>query len=452
MSKEWTALPALNLFVKQIKAAGTPDLSNTVFVCVQHLLESSIDLFQALISIGANPHNIFLIGKHYSTCDNVYADLSNIGLQTQVLTPLSVLGQYDVLFKQDITKMWEKVYQHTISRYVSALVVLDDGGRCLESITKKFFDKVPVIGIEQTTAGLFNPQVLNLPVPFIDVATCAAKKYLEAKIIVNEIIEKLVDKLPPINSSVSCGVIGVGIIGKVVVKKLLELGYEVLIYDKFPQEIQSLAKVKWCNSISELIAKADYVFGCTGRDISAECNILKLVNKHKYFISCSSEDKEFLSLLRLIQQNSNLNKWPYDPLEDICYRVSDNASIHIFQGGFPINFDRSGETAHPYDIQLTRCLLFGALIQAISTLPKLQQFNINGRVMLHPLIQQFVVTNWVEKKINIDDQMLNRFNEINWIKENSGGNFEPASYLPSIFQKTLGKIFRLGEAAATEAA
>jgi len=39
------------------------DLSNTAFVCVQHLLRTTEDLFQALIELGADPLHIHLLGK-----------------------------------------------------------------------------------------------------------------------------------------------------------------------------------------------------------------------------------------------------------------------------------------------------------------------------------------------------------------------------------------------------
>jgi len=70
-------------------------------------------------------------------------------------------------------------------------------------------------------------------------------------------------------------------------------------------------------------------------------DLFRLSPKTKTLISCSSEDKEFLSLLRVIN-NTSLNV--FDPLDDIEYISEFGAKIHLLRGGFPVNFDNSGES------------------------------------------------------------------------------------------------------------
>jgi NAD kinase len=94
----------------------------------------------------------------------------------QPLTKLKKLGEYTITFNQNVSNMWKNVQDHIshVEDSIDGVVVLDDGGRCLEFIAKGILNNLPVIGIEQTTAGLFNPAVMNMSVPFIDVAACAA--------------------------------------------------------------------------------------------------------------------------------------------------------------------------------------------------------------------------------------------------------------------------------------
>jgi hypothetical protein len=62
-------MPVLNTVHDAVKKAGIPQMRRIVFVCVQHLMYSSVLLFEKLIQLGAEPNNIFLTGKHEK---NVY--------------------------------------------------------------------------------------------------------------------------------------------------------------------------------------------------------------------------------------------------------------------------------------------------------------------------------------------------------------------------------------------
>ncbi len=408
------SLPVLDAILNFSSSFHFPDLNKIVIVSVQHVITTTSHLFAALIRLGISPENIFVLGKQYSTLKTTHDEMAQFGIKMQPLSDLQACGRYEETFKKDIANMWQRVKTHLSERQVNAILVLDDGGRCLESIPDELIEQMPVIGIEQTTAGLFNPKVLSLPVPFIDVATCAAKKNLESSVISQEIISS-VDKYLT-NPDLIYGVVGYGTIGKAVVNRLLSLNLKVVVYDPFKTEESD--SVIMSENISQLMEVSDYIFGCSGRDITQEIDPADFM-EDKTFISCSSEDKEFYSLLTTI--NNLSDKIIVNPLSDIHYTNEHSAKISILNGGFPINFNRTCEMSMANNIQLTRGLIFCALIQAACYLN--QRESTACRLMLSPKLQQLVVSKLSGTSDFWEPSIINQFNDVDWIMENSNGNY-----------------------------
>ena len=125
-----------------------------------------------------------------------------------------------------------------------------------------------------------------------------------------------------------------------------------------------------------------------------------------------------MSLLQIVSQKSSLI---FDPLDDIEYKTEFGASIHLLRGGFPVNFDASGESVPAKDIQLTRSLVLAAVIQASSYF---QDTLIENEVYaLSPSAQKFIVKEWFkyqdESSFNSDD--LNNFLNEEWLAQHSNG-------------------------------
>jgi|JI10StandDraft_1071094.scaffolds.fasta_scaffold39617_4 S-adenosylhomocysteine hydrolase len=428
-------MPVLNAITEKFRMTSAFNIEKIVFVCIQHLMHTTIPLFQALIELGAQPNNIFLLGKQYSTCEAVVKRLLDVGIQVQELTPLFKLGTYETTFSQDVLKMWQNVIADVRTHNIDAIVVLDDGGRCLEFINQKIILNMPMIGIEQTTAGLLNRIVLNSHIPFIDVAASAAKTYLEADLIAEAIIFKLGKFLPQEKNNVVCGVVGLGVIGSSVAKKLISLGYNIIAYDPNNKVAQKNSNLEWAESLETLIKKADYIYGCTGSDITQSLHFEDLIRSEKAFISCTSEDKEFLSLLQYIQACASHSNIKFSPLSDVKWQLKNGAKITIAKGGFPVNFDKNGISVPVHKIQLTRSLLLAAIIQAIQGLSFFNEKRIQGRIMLHPLVQQFIAKEWVKTKASNDfhKKIITEFEHFDWIIKNSGGVFYDSDYIKACF-------------------
>jgi S-adenosylhomocysteine hydrolase len=369
------------------------------------------------------------------------------------LSPLHSLGNYKTTFNNDLDAMWKNIRSTIKQNNFDMMIVLDDGGRNLEYVYNDISINIPIVGIEQTTAGLFNPHVLALPVPFIDVAASAAKVFIEPKIIAYEILSKIIDYLPCKPKGITCGVVGLGTIGKAVTRKLLELGCETYFYERQAiQKDDDIEKAKQVNSLDELISGSDYIFGCTGRDISKSLHIEKVSTNDKFFISCSSEDKEFLALLRYIEKLNPVLK--RNPLDTLTCRLKNGATITILGGGFPINFDRISEAAPPEMIQITRGLLLGAIIQATIMENNFVNNNKDMRIALDAELQKFIVNSFKQHVYEFNlwsHALFNKFNDINWIANNSSGiklGIDYFSSLPQFATPYIEADLRLAEVAA----
>jgi hypothetical protein len=220
------------------------------------------------------------------------------------------------------------------------------------------------------------------------------------------------------------GIIGYGNIGRAVSKALYKEGYQVAIHDKnrleIPDDLTSQP------DIPTLIKENQFILGCTGVDVIPDPEILSDIPGTKIFASCSSGDYEFNQLLTYKKYYARRDGESIDTLSDIKmeYPKGVGTKMTILRGGFPVNFDRVKEAEPALDIQLTRGLLLGAVIQTTLYFdnPSLLT-QTNNRKMLDPYIQRKVVSTW-QKTASFEAEYSNNFTDIDWIKNNSGGTYD----------------------------
>lgn len=378
-------------------------LKKTLIYYVHHPLQTSINVIDSLVQLGASYCNIFVLGKSYSQCDAVVSTLIKRGVHYQASSMQGQLGQFAKAFIRDINVMWFKLLQH-LGPEIENILVLDHGGHAISFIPPEILEQYRVIGIEKTSAGLFDLDKRGTPLfPVIDVASCAAKRHLESPLIAKAVVDKLFSQL-----SDPCeghyGVVGLGAVGRAIVERLIALGEKPLVFDTDHQimlEFTQDPRVLCAHDSRDLIAVCDWVFGCSGRDISETAlNALKLSPRDKTFISCSSEDKEFLSLLRFIgQQNTAVH-----PLDTLDFQSKLGATIRLLRGGFPANFDHSGESVPAHQIQLTRALVLAAVLQAVDFF---MDDTLYLDATIHPLnwnAQLFIVSEWLQYQNRIEQE------------------------------------------------
>jgi S-adenosylhomocysteine hydrolase len=399
------------------------DFSNTLFVCVQHLLATTNYMLDSLLNLGANVKNVHIMGKPYSTCDTVVDSLIANGYNYYHHPDQQSIGNFNNTFYHYIDKMWTDIMQQlSHDSSIKLIVILDDGGSCICRVPSYIVDNYNVIGVEQTASGIAKIKSQIPPLPIIDVATSATKKLIESPMIADAVVRKLELVLPIITKKkLICGVIGLGAIGNAVINKLLTLGHKVITYDKDNINLDNKNAISY-DDVNQLIYDCEYIFGCSGNDVTSGVDFSQ-INSEKYFISCSSHDIEFLSLINYIKQT--IDDINITDNGDIVCTVNKKAKINILRKGYPINFDRTGESVEAHNIQLTRGLLFGGVLQAIAFYNQsynqyLREYKI---YMLAPDIQKFVIDNWVihgSKKFT-DNLYINKFQDFNWIINNSGG-------------------------------
>jgi len=373
-------LPLINELQNEFFGYSKIDLNEIAIVSVQHILETTGSLFESLIEYGFNKMNIFCSGKFYSTNNIVEKKIKLLEINYIDFSDTLKDLDFDNVFNKQIEKLWENFMRSSAFRNCKYLIVLDEGGHCLSSIPDIVQNKFKIVGIEQTRGGLYlRDTFANIPI--IEIATSAAKTILEPYLI-SKTNYNIINKKIDLTRKLKMGIIGVGSLGMAFGNYLISKGHEIIAYDKDITHLNRLNCTK-ANSINDVISNSEVVFGCTGNDISQKEWVYE-IKKDITLISISSKNTEFKLLIKEIFKKSKL--FPKCSLDDITFN-----NIIIKRGGFPLNFDGSTHSVPPYEIQLTRALIFSSIIQAIHFLEIKKP---NDFYMLNPEFQRFIVKKW----------------------------------------------------------
>ena len=152
--KSSNILPTIQNIIDKLTGCKNVDLQNITFVCVQHLLFTTIDIIKALIILGAKPNNIHIKGKIYSTCPEVIKQLKEIGVIHHPSTEPKELGCFNSYFNNDIINMWNNVALSMIDTKSDTIIILDDGSKCVTNIPDALVSNYRVFAVEQTSSGI----------------------------------------------------------------------------------------------------------------------------------------------------------------------------------------------------------------------------------------------------------------------------------------------------------
>lgn len=387
-------------------------LDEFYIIAVQHLLRSTGSLFETIIRYGIKPQNIFLTGKIYSTNFETSEKLKRLGINVVESTIPDKLGYYISFLEKDVKFMWKELIK--VLTPGAKIIILDDGGFVLKNVPDEVLSRYKVFGIEQTTSGVrLQKSFKNFPV--IHVATSAAKRIIEPPIVSEAVKIQLGKKIKELKPDV-IGIIGYGNVGKAIAIEF-QKRYKILIYDSDKDlKKEKEENIHFCRTQDELFSRSHVIIGATGHDIS-NLKWLNNINGNKTLISVSSGDIEFNRILRNCK--SQLIEKLESPLQDLRIRTKNGYTLQILRGGLVANFTGKPDSSPGPIIQMTRGLLFSAVVQIIEDQHKIDKRF--GPIILRPSLQKEVVSFWLHNQPNRADdysgEILKRFAVTNCFEE-----------------------------------
>ena len=385
-----------------------------------HILPSTISLLSKLVEMGFRPSSIVLVPKPYSTIPSALKEAEEMGCKIiRFSNRRPIPGKYDSHSSRLLESACSFAFSLTEDKDILRFILVDDGG-FLTSIWHQHQSpktQYDVISVQQTASG-FYPYRLWPKVRRIDVARCAAKKNFEARIIVDGAMRKVLS-LHILKKIKKVGVVGIGALGQKLSDRLsARKDMEVFTYDRGPYTYHKDSNV--CDSWLECVQQSELIFGCTGHNfMHQKLNILKRINDNKarHLISLSSRDVEFQTLLLESKENiirSQYSMFKINPFSSSAY--------YIYNGGFPINFDRQQEWETSAEISLTRALVLIGVLQALHV-----PFNHDPTIVekLALLAQKQLVKKWLlcrgvkSKEYSVSEE---QFDNTLWWHLNSGGD------------------------------
>lgn len=340
-------------------------------------------MFELIQTLGLPYDQMYLLGKIYSTNEEVYRELKRRGAYVHPDSINFDAAQLVIDYKLNLAEVANELLDKAIAhlkriRAPKTLLVVDDGGVLLSTVNSRIHEiDAHVVGVEQTRSGAEMLRTIpDFAFPIVNVAESKTKLQDESPCIAASIVEhvskrlaRLPDHKPLAESKVL--IVGHGAIGKNVAAQLHSKVRKVEAHD-----IIDLPGVAIIREFKEAVHDKDVVIGCVGKAWLPSDHQALLPNG-VVLASGSSSNSEFLGLT-------------IDPDRHVASALSFRASSLVrahadysFNGGkgwvlgagFPVNFDGSIDPIPPDAIELTRMLMLGGIMQALTseTEPGLRQ-------------------------------------------------------------------------------
>ncbi|MCH9627095.1 MAG: hypothetical protein S4CHLAM2_07290 [Chlamydiales bacterium] len=330
-------------FTKSLFPNGNA-LKRTCILSLQHILETTHSMFQALYAYDLDPENVCILGKCYSTNEHVAKRMQQEGIYVSSLSGFfDSHCSYDFLLDKIVLQFLVDCFKR--KRDYDRYIVLDDGGHLLSGIIRYFDHLSPkIVGIEQTSSGYEKLKHCTLPFPVLNIANLSLKKKREPSWIAQLVLEQIVKRYPTHQlDSKHILILGNGALGSAF-HHLLKDAYHVTVYEKMDPLRPNLA---------QLLPEVDLIIGCTG--VTSLPKIYHdLLKKGCLLASASSSDREFDS----VHFRKNF------PSYSNCHFDLDTGRVHLINSGFPLNFTGDKHSVNPEKIQLIRALLMSGILQA----------------------------------------------------------------------------------------
>ena len=159
------------------------DVGNLFLVCCQHIMEPQMRMFECLIKFGFNPRQIFVLGKAYSTNDDVLKELKGKGIQA--MQPKFSGASFDEEHKKNCEGLLRLIPES------AECIILDDGADLIKTFARN--NRGVRSGIEQTSSGFRRLENERLPFPVINVARSVTKLIQESPLVARHLSERILN-------------------------------------------------------------------------------------------------------------------------------------------------------------------------------------------------------------------------------------------------------------------
>src|SRR6201988_1334732 len=352
-------------FSNAAKAAHFQFGEDTAIVAVQHMLWQTVDLCEAVVTLGAKRENIFALGKVYSNSPVVIEILRDLGI-TVMQSSMPEPGQFERCFQADVDQLWQLLAQHLSRRNIKRILVLDDGGACSTSIPQELLRRYAVAGVEQTSYGMFLFEKQPPPFAVMSWARAAVKLQIGGPLFSQCLLARLQSRVlgGDTLTGENVGIIGLGSIGSSMAHLVERQGNNVIFYDPDPQlQIPDYlhGRITRLDSLEELMLRCDFVFGCSGRNPFKDQWPLKYRPGIKLF-SASGGDQEFRPLINDLKTRRGFDVRAFS--WDIHSENGPSGPVSIAYLGYPYNFvARDIEAVPTRVVQIETCGLLAGLFR-----------------------------------------------------------------------------------------
>jgi S-adenosylhomocysteine hydrolase len=396
-------LPLLEYVEELFDVKATQPLVGFSFLCVQHLLASTGALIDSLSRCGADLSRMQIVGKGYSTNQEVLRVLRDSGIR--VLNPGfrgTAEEPYDAIVAEAVATALA-VAQSEIRPTAKGVLLLDDGGHAISRAQESFPVGFPITAVEQTTRGIRVADALLPRFPVINIGRSRAKLHLEAPLIAISMVHNLQQLLASGRSLFGdlneVFLIGYGAVGRSVALRLRAQHYEVTVFDN-AAEIRGAARDDGFSIADDLhspFVRKCVVAASTGK-VSFPASLHGILQPGSVLANMGSSDLEFAAWeLRRSESvgavyDTKGRELAYDAPEapwDSHYQLNTEGGYrYLLKGGFPVNFDGGPDPIPPSAIQLTRALLLAGVLQASSEIKP-------GVVKLDEGIQRLITDEYI---------------------------------------------------------
>lgn len=412
-----TQLPLLDWVAEH---TTTSRLHEYAIIVHTHLLPNNVPFFRHL-SYLVGFGQITILAKPYSTVPTAYNALVQSGIEI-VDIKMEPGMPYEYAARKSLDILWSKVIENQKKSGFRKLLIVDDGGDIWLSIPWQELEGVSIAGVEQTQRGITRIQDshLRLP-PVVSVASSGAKKVVESLFIGKSVVDKI-QELKLITKEKKIGILGMGSIGSAAVEYLQKMGNAPYFYDPLFHANPSDSPFAQ-PSIDSLINESDIIIGTTGTD-SLKGIAFERICGHKIFVSASSADVEFASILKFASPTHH----PFSTRE---IQVHEHFTVEMLNGGYPINFDREKDATPSEDIVLTRALMYIGAMQAVALIE--EGVEEGGIYELDRLSQKKLLEKWIKYKEDLSQRPVIQQKEIEGIVDSSSS--AQGKNMPTIWEE-----------------